>query len=66
VVAVTIERGGFGVDAAAPATEEILAQYFHVKPGETTNGTTTTPATPTPTPTPAPAPTGPTGPARPE
>jgi penicillin-binding protein 2 len=66
VVAVTIERGGFGVDAAAPATEEILAQYFQVKPGETTNGTTTTPATPTPTPTPAPAPTGPTGPARPE
>jgi penicillin-binding protein 2 len=31
VVAMTIERGGFGVDAAAPATERILAQYFHVK-----------------------------------
>ncbi|MDX6652899.1 MAG: penicillin-binding protein 2 [Solirubrobacterales bacterium] len=35
VVAVTIERGGFGVDSAAPAAERILAQYFHVKPGQT-------------------------------
>ena len=36
VVAVTIERAGFGVDAAAPAAQEILSQHFHVKPGETT------------------------------
>lgn len=34
VVAVTIERGGFGADAAAPAAEEILRQYFQVKPGQ--------------------------------
>jgi penicillin-binding protein 2 len=34
VVAVTIERGGFGADAAAPATQEILSRYFQVKPGQ--------------------------------
>jgi penicillin-binding protein 2 len=44
VVAVTIERGGFGVDAAAPAAQEILSQYFHVKPGQKAE----TPAAPIP------------------
>ena len=28
VVAVTIEHGGFGADAAAPAASQILATYF--------------------------------------
>ena len=32
VVAVTVERGGFGVDTAAPVAEQILADYFNVKP----------------------------------
>jgi len=32
VVTVTIERGGFGVDSAAPVAEQILSQYFHAKP----------------------------------
>jgi penicillin-binding protein 2 len=32
VVAVTIERGGFGVDAAAPATSEILTELLNIKP----------------------------------
>jgi penicillin-binding protein 2 len=31
VVAVTIERGGFGAEAAAPATRRILASYFGIK-----------------------------------
>jgi penicillin-binding protein 2 len=31
VVAVTIERGGFGAEAAAPAARRILAAYFGVK-----------------------------------
>jgi penicillin-binding protein 2 len=31
VVAVTIERGGFGVDTAAPAAQDILNQLLHVK-----------------------------------
>jgi penicillin-binding protein 2 len=30
-VAVTIERGGFGAEAAAPAARRILAAYFGVK-----------------------------------
>lgn len=30
VVVVTVERGGFGVDRAAPAASEILSQYFDV------------------------------------
>jgi hypothetical protein len=30
VVAVTIERGGFGVDAAAPVAARILEKYFQV------------------------------------
>jgi penicillin-binding protein 2 len=34
VVVATIERGGFGADAAAPAVKEILTDYFDVKPGE--------------------------------
>jgi penicillin-binding protein 2 len=29
VVAVTLERGGFGVDTAAPVAARILEQYFH-------------------------------------
>ena len=33
VVAVTIERGGFGVDTAAPVAQQILADYLDVKPG---------------------------------
>jgi penicillin-binding protein 2 len=32
VVVATIERGGFGADAAAPAVRDILTQYFHIKP----------------------------------
>jgi penicillin-binding protein 2 len=32
VVTVTVERGGFGVDSAAPVAEQILSQYFHAKP----------------------------------
>jgi penicillin-binding protein 2 len=31
VVAVTIEQGGFGADAAAPAASQILSQYFQAK-----------------------------------
>jgi penicillin-binding protein 2 len=31
VVAVTIEQGGFGADAAAPAAAQILSQYFSAK-----------------------------------
>ena len=31
VVAVTIEQGGFGADAAAPAAAQILSQYFNAK-----------------------------------
>jgi penicillin-binding protein 2 len=33
VVAVTIERGGFGADSAAPATSQILSAYLGEKPG---------------------------------
>lgn len=33
VVAVTIEKGGFGVDTAAPVAQQILADYLNVKPG---------------------------------
>jgi penicillin-binding protein 2 len=43
VVVATIERGGFGADAAAPAVRDILTQYFHIKPEKvepvTTEGT---------------------------
>jgi penicillin-binding protein 2 len=31
VVTVTVERGGFGVDSAAPIAEQILSEYFHAK-----------------------------------
>jgi penicillin-binding protein 2 len=31
VVTVTVERGGFGVESAAPIAEQILSQYFHAK-----------------------------------
>jgi penicillin-binding protein 2 len=31
VVALTVERGGFGADTAAPAVFEILSEYFDVK-----------------------------------
>ncbi len=31
VVAVTVERGGFGAEAAAPAARRILASYFGIK-----------------------------------
>jgi penicillin-binding protein 2 len=34
VVAVTVERGGFGVDAAAPAAAEILAELLRVNQGK--------------------------------
>jgi len=34
VVAVTVERGGFGADSAAPAAFEILSQYFDVQADE--------------------------------
>jgi penicillin-binding protein 2 len=41
VVAVTIERGGFGVDTAAPVAARMLEQYFH-KPITPTAGTAKT------------------------
>jgi penicillin-binding protein 2 len=34
VVAVTIEQGGFGAEAAAPAARQILSSYLEVKPGK--------------------------------
>ncbi|MDQ3572403.1 MAG: penicillin-binding protein 2 [Actinomycetota bacterium] len=34
VVAVTIERGGFGADSAAPAARRIFDEYFDFKPRE--------------------------------
>jgi penicillin-binding protein 2 len=51
VVAATIEQGGFGVDAAAPAVRQIFDAYFNVakkkgSAGSTGTGTTTTPTTP--------------------
>src|SRR5262245_30792946 len=41
VVAVTIERGGFGVDTAAPVAARILEHYFHkhITPTANTGGT---------------------------
>jgi penicillin-binding protein 2 len=35
VVAVTIENGGFGAEAAAPAAKQIIAKLFNVKAGST-------------------------------
>ena len=32
VIAVTVEKGGFGAEAAAPAARWIASKYFHVKP----------------------------------
>jgi penicillin-binding protein 2 len=34
VVAVTIEQGGFGAEAAAPAASQILQEYFEIKEGK--------------------------------
>jgi penicillin-binding protein 2 len=34
VVAVTIERGGFGAETAAPAASEILQRWFAIQPGK--------------------------------
>ena len=34
VVAVTIEKGGFGAEAAAPAARQILSQWYFGKPGK--------------------------------
>jgi cell division protein FtsI/penicillin-binding protein 2 len=31
VIAVTVERGGFGVDSAAPVAARMLEQFFSVK-----------------------------------
>jgi penicillin-binding protein 2 len=42
VVAVTIERGGFGAMAAAPAAKQILSQWFMGKPGKFAGGASTT------------------------
>jgi len=41
VVAVTLERGGFGVDTAAPVAARILEHYFHISlvPAAGTGGT---------------------------
>jgi len=42
VVVATIERGGFGADAAAPAVRQILTDYFDVKPGQVDDVSATT------------------------
>jgi len=42
VVVVTIEKGGFGAEAAAPATRLILEKWFGVKDGEFHAGTSAT------------------------
>ncbi|MEK6278249.1 MAG: penicillin-binding protein 2 [Actinomycetota bacterium] len=39
VVAVTIEQGGFGADAAAPAASQILSQYFNARAKPVSGGT---------------------------
>jgi penicillin-binding protein 2 len=46
VVAVTIERGGFGADSAAPAAAQILASYLNVKPGAPASTAPPAPAAP--------------------
>jgi cell division protein FtsI/penicillin-binding protein 2 len=33
VIAVTIEGGGFGAEAAAPAAKQIIAKLFNAKAG---------------------------------
>lgn len=42
VIALTIENGGFGADAAAPAVREMLSQWFYGKPGKLVRGASTT------------------------
>jgi penicillin-binding protein 2 len=42
VVAVTVERGGFGAVAAAPAARQILSQWFFGKPGKFEAGASAT------------------------
>jgi penicillin-binding protein 2 len=42
VIALTIENGGFGADAAAPAVREMLSQWFYGRPGKLVRGTSTT------------------------
>ncbi|WP_372789321.1 penicillin-binding protein 2 [Paraconexibacter sp.] len=42
VVAVTVEKGGFGAEAAAPAVRQILSQHFFNKPGVFKVGTSRT------------------------
>jgi penicillin-binding protein 2 len=38
VVTVTVERGGFGVQTAAPIAEQILSAYFHTKASSVSAG----------------------------
>jgi len=42
LVAVTVEQGGFGAQAAAPAAREILSQWFFGKRGQFVAGTSKT------------------------
>jgi penicillin-binding protein 2 len=42
LVAVTVEQGGFGAQAAAPAAREILSQWFFGKRGQYVSGTSKT------------------------
>jgi penicillin-binding protein 2 len=42
LVAVTVEQGGFGAQAAAPAAREILSQWFFGKRGQFVSGTSKT------------------------
>jgi len=42
VVVVTVEQGGFGAQAAAPAAREILSQWFYGKRGQFVAGTSKT------------------------
>ena len=45
VVAVTIEKGGFGAEAAAPAARLILSKWFGIRDAEFRAGTSATPMT---------------------
>ncbi|MBV9309928.1 MAG: hypothetical protein JOZ73_03810 [Solirubrobacterales bacterium] len=42
VVVVTVEQGGFGALAAAPAAREILSQWFYGKRGQYVAGNSKT------------------------
>jgi penicillin-binding protein 2 len=42
VVVVTVEQGGFGAQAAAPAAREILSQWFYGKRGQFVSGSSKT------------------------